>query len=184
MITNACKQNKDWQKQGLEPIFISAIQLNAGKVVKAVEKSLEASQLSPKYLELELTETAMITDIPVGIGCLQELKNMGVLLALDDFGTGYSSISNLRQLQLDYLKIDKSFISNIPENKEDALTVNSIITLAHHLKIKVTAVGVETLQQLEFVQNSNCDRLQGYFVSKPVSEDKFRELLLNKNIQL
>ena len=187
MITNACTQNKDWQKQGLAPIFISvnisAIQLSTGKVVKAVEQSLEISQLSPKYLELELTETAVMNDISVGIRCLQELKNMGVFLALDDFGTGYSSISNLRQLKFDYLKIDKSFISNIPENKEDALTVNTIITLAHNLKIKVTAEGVETLQQLEFVQNSNCDRLQGYFVSKPVSEDKFRELLQNKNIQ-
>ncbi|MFT5707476.1 MAG: diguanylate cyclase (GGDEF)-like protein [Oceanospirillaceae bacterium] len=187
VLITACRQNKQWQRESSDCILmsvnISASHLNSNRIVDSVTRSLISSELDPKYLELEVTETSMMKDVDVAIKCLEQLKSIGISLALDDFGTGYSSISYLRRFKLDRLKIDQSFIKNIPSSEEDMLTTSTIITLANNLNLAITAEGIETIEQLNFIKSTVCDSIQGYYFSKPVSANEFKVLLSTSHMQ-
>ena len=133
--------------------------------------------MDPVWLELEITESMVMSDPQSSIKVLHGLKAMGIRLSVDDFGTGYSSLAYLKRFPLDSLKIDRAFISDLPTDGDDAAITQAIIAMAHSLRLKVVAEGVETAQQLQFLRDNGCDEMQGYYLSKPLSEDQFRCLL-------
>ncbi|WP_066297160.1 EAL domain-containing protein [Bacillus sp. FJAT-29937] len=171
VLRTACQQNKAWQDLGLSPVVISVNlsvrQLYQDNLVEVVKRILDETGLSPEFLELEITES-MLMDIQHGIKVLKELKRIGVQLSLDDFGTGYSSLLHLKELPINKLKIDQSFIRNCTENTNDATIVKTIIAMAHQLKLEVVAEGVESKDHLIFLQRNLCDEAQGYLFSKPL----------------
>ena len=180
VLRTACLQNRQWQREGLRPIRV-AVNLSARQFVRddlaeSVAAILAEIGLSPTDLELELTESLVMNDVERGIGVLGGLKQLGVRIAVDDFGTGYSSLAYLRRLPIDVLKIDRSFVSDVGSSDGDAI-VASIIALAHALKLKVVAEGVETVEQLDYLRLARCDEMQGSYFSKPVTADAFAELL-------
>jgi diguanylate cyclase (GGDEF)-like protein/PAS domain S-box-containing protein len=181
VLHTACLQNKAWQDAGFAPMVIavnlSTSHLENRKLTKVVAKALQDSGLEPQCLELEITESKIMKNPVISIIVLNELKAMGVRIAIDDFGTGHSSLNYLRQIPLDYVKIDRSFVMNITTSPHDTAIIKSIITLAHSLDLKVIAEGVETEQQLEFLREHECDEVQGYLFSKPVTADIFTQLL-------
>jgi diguanylate cyclase (GGDEF)-like protein/PAS domain S-box-containing protein len=181
VLHTACLQNKAWQDAGFAPMVIavnlSTSHLENRKLTKVVAKALQDSGLEPQYLELEITESKIMKNPVISIIVLNELKAMGVRIAIDDFGTGHSSLNYLRQIPLDYVKIDRSFVMNITTSPHDTAIIKSIITLAHSLNLKVIAEGVETEQQLEFLREHECDEVQGYLFSQPVPADIFTQLL-------
>jgi EAL domain-containing protein (putative c-di-GMP-specific phosphodiesterase class I) len=138
---------------------------------------LQDTGLEPQYLELELTESVIMQEAEEAISTLLELKALGVQLSLDDFGTGYSSLNYLRRFPLDNLKIDRSFVKGITSNPHDTTIVKTVIALAHSLNLKVIAEGVETEEQLAFLQAHDCDEMQGYFFSKPLPPEKLTSVL-------
>ncbi|MEH7116541.1 EAL domain-containing protein [Neobacillus vireti] len=178
VLRQACRQNKTWQEQGLPPMVISvnlsARQFSHASIVATVEKILTETGLEPQYLELEITES-MTLDIQHTISTLHELKKLGVLISIDDFGTGFSSLNYLKQFPVDTLKIDQSFVREL-DNNNDVTIVKTIISMAHHLQLKVVAEGIETRDQLVFLQQHLCDEGQGYFFSEPVSADELKEI--------
>ena len=129
---------------------------------------LDETGLPPKYLELELTESSIMQNAEFAAGMLSRLKSMGINISIDDFGTGFSSLVSLKRLPIDALKIDQSFVRDATSDPDDAALVMAIITLAHNLRLKVIAEGVETEDQLRFLQLLRCDEIQGYFFSKPL----------------
>ncbi len=177
----ACLQNKAWQDTGFVPMVIavnlSTSHLENRKLIKVVGQALQNSGLEPQYLELEITESKIMKNPVMSIIVLNELKAIGVRIAIDDFGTGHSSLNYLRQIPMDYVKIDRSFVANITTNPHDTAIVKSIITLAHSLDLKVIAEGVETEQQLVILCALQCDEVQGYLFSKPVPAEIFTQLL-------
>ncbi len=182
VLEQACRQAKTWHDKGYPPLKIavnvSAIQFNRADFIQTVKKALEASNLEPDRLELELTESLLLHNTTESLQKLAELKEFGVKLSLDDFGTGYSSLSYLQQLPIDTLKIDQSFIGANPQKgpRVDAI-VSAIVTMAHSLGMRVVAEGVETQEQLDFLRQINCDGIQGYIYSRPVPVDQLEELL-------
>ena len=164
-------------------VSVSAVELRAKNFVTGVHATLAETRLEPRYLELELTESMMMDNVELAVAALSTLKAMGIKLSIDDFGTGYSSLSYLKRFPIDVLKIDQSFISDITLAPDGAPIVHSIITLAHSLKLKVIAEGVETAEQLEYLGAHQCDVMQGYYFSRPLSAADF-EQLLRKNTML
>jgi EAL domain-containing protein (putative c-di-GMP-specific phosphodiesterase class I) len=134
-----------------------------------VEHVLKASGLAPEYLNLEITEGIALANVDDTIKKLMQLKQLGVSISLDDFGTGYSSLSYLKSLPIDYLKIDRSFITGITKSSQDAAIIDSIISLSHTLSLKVVAEGVEDEQQLKALKEMGCDEIQGFYYAKPMS---------------
>ncbi|WP_419418893.1 EAL domain-containing protein [Legionella sp. D16C41] len=183
VIKEACTQNKAWQEEGLPPIRmavnISSQQLSQIDFVEKIKSILLEVNLEPRYLELELSESAIIN--PSIIDKINELKNFGVQIALDDFGTGYSNLHHLRTMSLNRLKIDRSFINNIQYNGNDDLIIRAIISMAKSLNLDVLAEGVETQKQLDFLKGYRCDQIQGFYFSKPLPVDKLTRLLKNPN---
>ena len=181
VIHEACRQARAWQTAGLAwlrvSVNLSASQFRQEGLVASIERALKESGLEPKYLEVELTESVVMTDPEESIAVLEELSKMGVLVSVDDFGTGYSSMSYLRRFPIDKLKIDRVFISEIVNRPEDASIVRAIVSLAHSLRLKVVAEGVETPQQLEFLKAVGCDEYQGYHFSQPLPAVKFEALI-------
>jgi diguanylate cyclase (GGDEF)-like protein/PAS domain S-box-containing protein len=177
----ACAQNKAWQQAGLGHLRIavnlSARQFAQPDLVQSIAAVLEETGLAPQYLEIELTESLVMTDVEHAIGILHDLKTLGVRLSLDDFGTGYSSLSYLKRLPIDALKIDQSFVRDITHATNDAAIVVSIISLAHNLQLDVIAEGVETPAQLAYLKQHGCNEMQGYYFSKPVPADAFGQIL-------
>jgi diguanylate cyclase (GGDEF)-like protein/PAS domain S-box-containing protein len=175
VLRHACIQNKNWQEKGYPPMIISvnlsARQFSHANIVSTVEKVLKETGLEPQYLELEITES-MTIDIEHTISTLHELKKLGVLISIDDFGTGFSSLNYLKQFPVDTLKIDQSFVRELLSNMNDDTIVKTIISMAHHLQLKVVAEGIETREQLVFLQQHLCDEGQGYFFSKPVPAEE------------
>ncbi len=176
VLYEACAQNKKWQDDGYEPIFISVNvsvkQLECDDFIDTISKVLDETGLSPRYLELEITENVSGYDTTNGISTLKKLKDMGVGLSIDDFGRGYSSLSQLKKLSASKIKIDKSFIDDIGNNLDNDILVSSIITMANSLKLKVVAEGVENYRQLGFLKKKNCDMFQGYLFSKPLPPEE------------
>ncbi len=187
VLRTACLQAKKWQIAGLEPIQVavnvSARQLFQTDLVTLVRQVLKETQLSPQWLEIELTESALAQDMPVAIEIMNGLKALGVGLALDDFGTGYSSLSYLMQFPVDKLKIDRSFIKGIQDAKEGHALTRGIIDLGHSLHLKVIAEGVESKAQLQYLKQHKCDLIQGYYFAQPQPADKFADFF-NKDWQV
>lgn len=181
VMREACRQNRAWQDAGLRPIpiavNISTIELRQPNFLQEVTRILLQSGMSPTHLELEVTESIAIEEHAEAIGWLVKLKEMGVRLSVDDFGTGYSSLSYLKRLPIDTIKIDKSFIRDISTDPNDAAIITAIISMSHSLKLAVIAEGVETIEQLNFLKQNDCDEIQGYLFSKPVPADEFATLL-------
>ena len=181
VMTEACRQNKAWQRAGLRAISVSvnlsARQFLAQDVVALAGSILAETGLDPGYLELELTESAVMSDAPAFIAATRSLKNLAVTLSIDDFGTGYSSLSYLRRFAIDCLKIDQSFVRDVTHDPNSAAIALAIITLGHSLKLSVIAEGVETEGQLNFLRSRGCDEMQGFYFSRPLPADKFEQLL-------
>jgi EAL domain-containing protein (putative c-di-GMP-specific phosphodiesterase class I)/FixJ family two-component response regulator len=170
VLQQACVAAKAWHDQGLSIVVavnLSARQIRERGFVQSVRDALLACDLEARYLELELTEGILIEQAEYVFEVLQELRAMGIVLALDDFGTGYSSLSYLKRFPIGRLKIDQSFVRDIVSDPEDAAIVGAIISMAHDLKLKVIAEGVETREQLAFLRLRRCDEIQGYYFSKP-----------------
>ncbi len=180
VIREACQQVKQWQKEG-HPLFPISVNLSIRQfyqtdLIPVVQNIIEEIGIEPEYLELEITES-MAMDADTASTVLHELKEIGVKIAIDDFGTGYSSLSYLKQFPIDHLKIDQSFIQDISDNGDDEDIVSAIITLAHNLKMATIAEGVETEAHIKFLQKHQCDVLQGYYFSKPLEPQAFKEWL-------
>ncbi len=169
----ACKQNKEWQDQGFAPVRIavniSAIHFQDPCFLNLVTLVLNETGLSPTYLEIEITENCLLNDISTSIRVMEELKKMGVRISIDDFGTGYSTFNYLKMLPIDALKIDRTFIRDLENDANGQLIVAAIINLVHDLGIQVIAEGVETKEASRLLVQKNCDGLQGYLFSMPVS---------------
>lgn len=179
VLRKACVQIKQWQDAGMDDLSVSVnlspLQFRQQHLPGVIGRILRQAGLLPQYLELEITESAAMQNVNRNILMLRELKDMGVKISIDDFGTGYSSLSYLKKFPIDALKVDRSFISGIHEDPDDAAIVNAIIVLAKTLKLKVTAEGVETEEQYLYLQQHNCDEAQGYLFGKPMPPETFEE---------
>lgn len=181
VLRNACSQTKAWIDAGFGPmkvgVNLSMRQFKEKNMINMVNKTLIDTGLNSRYLELELTESTAMHDANETIGIINELKTSGINISMDDFGTGYSSLSYLKDLPIDTLKIDQSFIRNMADNKNDTAIVKAIINMAHSLTLNVIAEGVETAQHLSILEALNCDEVQGYLFSKPLPVLEFERLL-------
>jgi diguanylate cyclase (GGDEF)-like protein/PAS domain S-box-containing protein len=181
VIETACEQNAQWQQDGLPPITVSvnvsARQFWNKELVGHVRGALEKSGLAAKYLDLELTESMIMQDLLQAIATMHELKAIGVRLSIDDFGTGYSSLSALKSFPIACLKIDQSFIKALSNDEDDRAIVTAVISLGQKLKLRVIAEGVETDEQLAFLQENGCDEAQGFHFSRAVLPNDLANLL-------
>lgn len=178
ILETACTQAKIWEKQGLPPMKV-AVNLSLGQLfqqdlVEMVQDILHRTNLDPSFLQLEITES-MTMNIDQMTQLLHELKALGIQIAVDDFGTGYSSLSYLKEFPIDCLKIDRTFVRNVPHNPNDEALVSMIISMAKHLRLKVVAEGIEEVEQLSFLIEGGCDYIQGYLFSKPISPQQITE---------
>lgn len=180
VLQTACQQAKDWHTAGVSlsvAVNISGIQFNEYGLINRVFKILETTGFNPSSLELELTESAVVQNPQAARATLKELKALGIKLSLDDFGTGYSSLSYLQQFPFDTLKIDRSFVSDLTQNSKNAAIVLAIIQLAHSLNLKVIAEGVETAEEQDFLRQYQCDVIQGYWFSPPLTAAALEKML-------
>jgi EAL domain-containing protein (putative c-di-GMP-specific phosphodiesterase class I) len=165
VLTTACRQNKAWQDAGLPSVRVcvnaSARQFRERTWVERVEKALTESGLEARYLELEVTESLLLHDYPQSLENMENLRRLGVQLSIDDFGTGYSNLSTLKDYPVARLKIDQSFIRDLPDDRDNCAIVAAVISLAQRLDLRVVAEGVETDGQLEFLRRYACDEIQG-----------------------
>jgi len=184
VMRTACAQNKAWQDAGLAPMRLSvnfsARQFQQPTFIADVAQILKDTNLDPRWLELELTESSIMRDPEQAIEKLHELKLMGIKVAVDDFGTGYSSLNYLKRFPIDTLKIDKSFVEDVCKDPHDTAIVRAIINLGHALDVTVIAEGVETKEQLQYLSALECDAVQGFLFSKALSVKAFEELLVEQ----
>lgn len=187
MLREACRQNREWQKAGLPPLVVavnlSALQFEQKDIPGMIARVLRSCGLAPEFLELELTESAIMRDAESTVNTMRTLKGIGVALSLDDFGTGYSSLSHLKRFPLDKLKIDQSFVRGLPHDPDDLAISTSIIGIGKALGLKVIAEGVETAAQLKVLQERGCDEIQGYYVTKPLAALEFAQFVRGINPQ-
>ncbi|MBU1978006.1 MAG: EAL domain-containing protein [Gammaproteobacteria bacterium] len=183
VLRQACEQACIWRDAGLPPLKIavnlSPHQLKHPHLLKQIGQILERTGLDPACLELEITETAILQYTDAVIGTLRELRQMGITIAIDDFGTGHSSLTGLQRLPIDTVKIDRSFVRDILTDTNDASIVAAVIDMGRKMGLKVIAEGVETEEQMTFLQSMQCDFMQGYYFSKPVPVDEFKALVLD-----
>jgi diguanylate cyclase (GGDEF)-like protein/PAS domain S-box-containing protein len=181
VLSEACRQNKAWQDAGLPfaavTVNVSAVQMEYQDVLAMVEKALSETELHPDYLHIEVTESVVIRHQKAALDTLRALRDIGVKIFLDDFGTGYSSLSYLRRFPIDTLKMDQAFVREVTVNPDDAAIARAIISMAHALSMTVTAEGVETKEQFEFLRAEGCDAVQGHLFSKPIPADELAEVL-------
>jgi diguanylate cyclase (GGDEF)-like protein len=181
VLHEACRQGRVWQQRGPRALRIAVnlapSQFRLVDLVGQIRRALDASELDPTLLEIELTETAVMSDAEESVHILEAISRMGVLVSVDDFGTGYSSMSYLRRFPIDKLKIDRCFVEQMTARREDASIVGAIISLAHSLCLKVIAEGVETPEQLQLLAKLGCDQYQGFYFSPALLPAKFEELL-------
>ena len=177
MQKNACDQIAEWERDGLGQLRVavnlSARQLPDLALSSIVESALISSGMTPERLELELTETLMMSDVVLTQKTLEELKQRGVQIAIDDFGTGYSSLTYLKRLPLDEIKIDKSFVTDLLNDPGDRAIIRSILSLAKSLLLNVTAEGIELPEQRDFLAQEGCGTFQGYLYGRPTAIDEF-----------
>lgn len=184
ILRHACWQNKQWQQEGIAnslrmSVNLSTCQFSQIDLIETIDRTLRHTGLDAAYLELEITESLLVKDIEQAIALLWQLKGKGISIALDDFGTGYSSLSYLQKLPINTLKIDRSFVSNIAVNPDDAAISKAIVALAHSLELNITAEGVETKEQLDYLQSQGCHEVQGYYFSQPLPGDRLKEFLVS-----
>jgi diguanylate cyclase (GGDEF)-like protein/PAS domain S-box-containing protein len=181
VLRTACRQNCEWQHAGFGPLRIavnlSPRQFAEPNLVREIARVLDETGMPPAYLEVEITESLVMGDVESAIRTMRELKQMGVLLSIDDFGTGYSSLSYLRRFPVDVLKIDRSFVRDIPFSEDDAALVAAIIELARGLRMRVIAEGVETQAQLDYLRRRGCDEVQGHVYAQAASGADVERLL-------
>jgi len=181
VLEEACHQTQEWIALGLPPVpvavNISSVEFRSDQFLQGVQGALRMTGLDPALLEIELTESVMMTSTEATAASLRELNALGVRLAIDDFGTGYSSLSYLTSFPVDFLKLDRSFVHNLLANPDQALIVSAVIGLGRSLKHRVVAEGVETVDQLAFLRAQNCDEGQGYLFSPPVAPQQFTKIL-------
>ena len=158
-------------------VNLSSVQFNQGDLSQQVADILQASNLSPQLLELEITETALIQDANAAIHTLNELKNLGVRLAVDDFGTGYSSLGYLQNLPIDTLKIDNCFVRGVTTARKNQIILKSAIQMGHDLGLCIVAEGVETIDEKSLLESYQCDVAQGYLIGRPMSAQKLQTYL-------
>lgn len=185
VLRAACAQCKSWQDEGFTSLSVavnlSARHFQQQNLAATVIAALRDTGLEPSDLELELTESSIMKEPESAVRTLGELKAMGINISVDDFGTGFSSLSYLKRLPLHILKIDQSFVRDVTTDPDDAALVMAIVTLAHNLRLKVIAEGVETKEQLRFLSQLGCDEWQGYLFSRPVPAGAFRHLLAEEH---
>ena len=188
VLQTACQQNKAWQVAGLPPIVISVNvsprQFRQDDIVATIAEALEQSDLDPRYLQIELTEGLAMHDAEKYVAMLGRISALGVQIAVDDFGTGYSSLSYLKRFPVDHLKVDRSFVRDLPADADDAAIVQAIIALGHKLGLKVVAEGVETAEQFDYLRRSACDEMQGYYFSKPLIASDFGGMLADQSAEI
>ena len=181
VLRTACSQARKWQDEGLlavpVAVNVSAVQFRQEDFCELIGRVLWETGLAPQYLEMELTESLLLSNAHVTLSVLQNLRAMGLKLAIDDFGTGYSSLSYLRQFPVSKLKIDRSFIRDVAVNPDDAAITTAIIGMAKSLNLKVIAEGVEDEAQMSFLRARQCDEIQGYYFSKPLVVEKVADKL-------
>nr|WP_267876107.1 EAL domain-containing protein [Duganella margarita] len=181
VINEACRKIAAWQKTGAGAVHlsvnVSGIQFFVGGLEEEVLKAIREHDIAPDLLELELTESSLMSNAEETISVLQNLKALGIQISIDDFGTGYSSLAYLKRFPIDKLKIDIAFVREVTSNPDDAAIVLAIINMAHSLKLKVIAEGVEKEAQLAYLHRHNCDEMQGYYFSRPLPEQEFEAML-------
>ncbi|MEH7301740.1 putative bifunctional diguanylate cyclase/phosphodiesterase [Neobacillus drentensis] len=183
VLRKACSECKMWHDAGFDELTVSVnispAQFQKQNLEEVISVILFETGLPPRALELELTESTVMKEPELASKILKNLKSLGISISIDDFGTGFSSLSYLKNFPIDTLKIDKSFIMNLGYDEENSAIVTAVIALAHILKLKVVAEGVETLDQLDFLQLGACDLAQGFYISKPVEINSIREMVGN-----
>lgn len=181
VLHEACRQNKAWQDAGLPPLTVcvnvSARQFREPNLIGRVVNALTDSGLEARHLELEVTESLIMQDVELAVATMDALQSLGVQISIDDFGTGYSSLSALKTFPVARLKIDKSFIKDLAADENDQAVASAVISLGQNLHLRVIAEGVETDDQVAFLRKNNCDEMQGYHFSKPVSAQGIEKLL-------
>jgi diguanylate cyclase (GGDEF)-like protein len=181
VLREACVQNMAWQRRGLRPVSmavnLSPRQFVDENLLNDIDEALAASGMSPVLLQLEVTEGMVMRNVPRAIKILDAIHNRGIRLAIDDFGTGYSSMSLMKQFPIDTIKIDRSFVRDLPDDSEDQAIAQAIISMGKALGMTVVAEGVETIGQEAFLRDHACDEMQGYLFSKPVSPAQLADLL-------
>ncbi|WP_133128239.1 putative bifunctional diguanylate cyclase/phosphodiesterase [Legionella nagasakiensis] len=186
VLEEACMQIMHWHKQGFTDLTvavnISGRQLHQPSFPQLIDHMLQKTGLSPKYLELELTESLFIKNIAQAVKVMHQFKEIGLKLAIDDFGTGYSSLAYLKQFPLDKLKIDKSFIHDLASDVHDAAIVKAVINLGHKLNLQVLAEGVENERQKSFIIKHGCDFAQGFYFKSPTRPEALNDYLNNSNV--
>ena len=184
VLHQACAQACRWGAEGPGPVRVavnlSARQFIDGGLVIEVAHALAQTELPPEMLELEITESMMMAHPERAAETLLEIKEMGVHISIDDFGTGYSSLARLKKFPIESVKIDRSFIRDVAVDADDAAIVSAVIAMAHNLRLKVVAEGVETLEQVRFLRERHCDEVQGFLISRPISPDGVREFALRR----
>ena len=181
VMKTACAQNVAWQRDGLPPICmavnLSLRQLMDEFLIEDIKQALNDSGMAPNLLEVEITESMVMYNPTRMIAVLAKIKDLGVRLAIDDFGTGYSSLGQIKHFPIDTLKVDRSFIRNIPQDSEDKAITEAIIAMGRTLSLTVVAEGVETQEQEDFLREHSCDEMQGFYFSKPIAPEMFADLL-------
>jgi EAL domain-containing protein (putative c-di-GMP-specific phosphodiesterase class I) len=180
-LKEACMQNIAWQRQGLRPVSM-AVNLSPRQFVDEsllhdVDDALATSGMSPTLLQLEVTESMVMQNVPRAVRVLDSLSSRGIRLAIDDFGTGYSSMSLMKQFPIDTIKIDRSFVRDLPDDSEDKAIAQAIISMGKALGMTIVAEGVETTEQETFLRDHACDEMQGFLFSKPVPPRQLADLL-------
>jgi diguanylate cyclase (GGDEF)-like protein/PAS domain S-box-containing protein len=185
VMKTACAQNVAWQQQGLPPVSmainLSLRQLTDANLIEDIRTVLKETGMTPNMLELEITESMMMYNTERMISILTKIKSMGVRLAIDDFGANFSSLTQIKNFPIDTLKIDRSFIRNIPKEAADKTITKAIIDIGKTLSLTVVAEGVETAEQMNYLKEHSCDEMQGYYFSKPIVPEQFADLLRKQN---
>jgi EAL domain-containing protein (putative c-di-GMP-specific phosphodiesterase class I) len=180
-LMEACAQNMAWQRKGLQPVSmavnLSPRQFIDQNLLHDIDEALEVSGLSPVLLQIEVTESMMMRDVARAIKVLDAIQSRGIRIAIDDFGTGYSSMSLMKQFPIDTIKIDRSFVRDLPDDTEDQAIAQAIISMGRALGMTIVAEGVETVEQETFLRAHGCDEMQGFLFSRPLAPDQLADLL-------
>ena len=186
IFRTACQDLMKWKKAGLSDfrlaVNFSAKQFQHSNLPRLIKTVLSETGVSPGDLEIEITESAAMLNIEFSIGLMKELSEMGIQISIDDFGTGYSSLSYLKRFPIKTLKIDRSFLHNVPDDPDNCSIIRTIIAMAGNLKLNVIAEGVENQKQLDFLKNNGCETAQGYFFSEPLLPGDLEKFVRKRNI--
>ena len=182
VLRTVCGQLNRWRRAGL-PAFRVTVNISArffenSALVPTIARILQETNVPPQYLDLEITESLAMSNVERAAARLKELAGMGIHISIDDFGTGYSSLNYLKRLPIERLKIDRSFVKDITTDPDDRTIISAVTAMAHNMKMKVIAEGVETEDQLAFLKSAGCDEMQGFLISRPLPAGEFADILL------